>query len=96
MQIPGGLSPNPPGHGGGISNSGPLTLVESAVTTLATQLNSSSTTNTGAATTTRLQQVCNALRPAKVQAFFDRWVQRLRWPLRPADRGAGYLPQDSY
>jgi hypothetical protein len=31
-QIPGGPPPNPPGHGGGISNGGPLTLVNSPVT----------------------------------------------------------------
>jgi hypothetical protein len=38
----------------------------------------------------RLQQVCDALGPADVQAFFDRWSQRLPWPLTPADRAAGY------
>jgi hypothetical protein len=37
-----------------------------------------------------LQTVCDALGPADVQAFFDRWSQRLPWPLTPADRGAGY------
>jgi hypothetical protein len=25
-----------------------------------------------------------------VQAFFDRWIRRLPWPLTPADRAAGY------
>ncbi len=39
---------------------------------------------------TRLQQVCDALGPADVQAFFDRWVGRLPWPLTPVDRAAGY------
>jgi hypothetical protein len=38
----------------------------------------------------RLQQVCDALGPADVQAFFDRWVDRLPWPLTPAQRAAGY------
>ena len=38
----------------------------------------------------RLQQVCDALGPADVQAFFDRWVERLPWPLDPATRAAGY------
>jgi hypothetical protein len=38
----------------------------------------------------RLQQVCDALGPADVQAFFDRWLRRLPWPLTPADQAAGY------
>ena len=38
----------------------------------------------------RLQQVCDALGPADVQAFFDRWVERLPWPLDAAARAAGY------
>lgn len=38
----------------------------------------------------RLQQLCDALGPADVQAFFDRWVGRLPWPLTAADRLAGY------
>jgi hypothetical protein len=37
-----------------------------------------------------LQATCDALGPADVQAFFDRWSQRLPWPLTPADRAAGY------
>ena len=37
-----------------------------------------------------LQTVCDALGPADVQAFFDRWSQRLPWPLTVADRRAGY------
>ena len=37
-----------------------------------------------------LQAICDALGPADVQAFFDRWSQRLPWPLTPADRAAGY------
>src|SRR5207245_3890982 len=31
-----------------------------------------------------------SLGPADVQAFFDRWLERLPWPLTPADRAAGY------
>jgi len=38
----------------------------------------------------RLQAICDALGPADVQAFFDRWVERLPWPLTAADRDAGY------
>jgi hypothetical protein len=39
---------------------------------------------------TRLQAVCDALGPSDVQAFFDRWVERLPWPLTAVDRAAGY------
>jgi hypothetical protein len=38
----------------------------------------------------RLQQVCDALGPAEVQTFFDRWVDRLPWPLDAHTRAAGY------
>ena len=38
----------------------------------------------------RLQAICDALGPEDVQAFFDRWVERLPWPLTPDDRAAGY------
>jgi len=38
----------------------------------------------------RLQQVCDALSPADVQAFFDRWLACLPWPLTSEDRLAGY------
>lgn len=38
----------------------------------------------------RLQAICDALGPDDVQTFFDRWVQRLPWPLTAADRAAGY------
>lgn len=38
----------------------------------------------------RLQAICDALGPDDVQAFFDRWVDRLPWPLTPADRAAGF------
>jgi len=37
-----------------------------------------------------LQTACEALGPADVQAFFDRWSHRLPWPLPAADRRAGY------
>jgi len=37
-----------------------------------------------------LQANCDALAPADVQAFFDRWSHRLPWPLPVADRRAGY------
>jgi hypothetical protein len=37
-----------------------------------------------------LQATCDALGPADVQAFFDRWSQRLPWPMTRADRSAGY------
>jgi hypothetical protein len=37
-----------------------------------------------------LQAACEALGPADVQAFFDRWSQRLPWPMTVADRAAGY------
>jgi hypothetical protein len=38
----------------------------------------------------RLQAVCQQLGPEQVQAFFDKWVARLPWPLTAADRQAGY------
>jgi hypothetical protein len=38
----------------------------------------------------RLQQLADSLGPADVQAFFDRWLQCLPWPLTQADRSAGY------
>src|SRR5713226_8994243 len=37
-----------------------------------------------------LQAVCQQLGPDQVQAFFDKWVARLPWPLTIADRRAGY------
>jgi hypothetical protein len=37
-----------------------------------------------------LQAACDALGPADVQAFFDRWSHRLPWPMTPADCAAGY------
>jgi hypothetical protein len=38
----------------------------------------------------RLQAIAAALGPADVQAFFDRWSQRLPWPLTETDRAAGF------
>lgn len=38
----------------------------------------------------RLQTLCNQLGPEQVQAFFDKWLERLPWPLAAADRKAGY------
>ena len=38
----------------------------------------------------RLQAVCDTLGPSDVQAFFNRWVERLPWPLTQVDRAAGY------
>lgn len=38
----------------------------------------------------RLQAVCEQLGPEQVQAFFDKWVERLPWPLTAVDRAAGY------
>jgi hypothetical protein len=39
---------------------------------------------------TRLQTICDQLRPADVQAFFDRWTARLPAPLTADDHAAGY------
>jgi hypothetical protein len=37
-----------------------------------------------------LQATCDALGPADVQAFFDRWSHRLPWPMTTEERAAGY------
>ena len=37
-----------------------------------------------------LQATCDALGPADVQAFFDRWSHQLPWPMTLTDRAAGY------
>ena len=37
-----------------------------------------------------LQATCDALGPADVQGFFDRWSHRLPWPMTWQDRAAGY------
>jgi hypothetical protein len=33
----------------------------------------------------RLQQLADSLGPSDVQAFFDRWLEHLPWPLTPVD-----------
>jgi hypothetical protein len=38
----------------------------------------------------RLQEMSQQLGPEQVQAFFDKWVARLPWPLTAEDRTAGY------
>ena len=38
----------------------------------------------------RLQQICDRLGPAHIQAFFDRWLARLPLPLNQRDRATGY------
>jgi hypothetical protein len=38
----------------------------------------------------RLQAICHQLDAAKIQAFFDRWVEQLPWPLNAEQRAAGY------
>jgi hypothetical protein len=37
-----------------------------------------------------LQRICDSLRPAHVQAWFERWMRVLPLPLTAADREAGY------
>jgi hypothetical protein len=53
-QIPGGPPPNPPGHGGGISNGGPLTLVNSPVSTNSTTGSGGGIFNLSPGTVTRI------------------------------------------
>lgn len=38
----------------------------------------------------RVQALCRQLGPEQVQAFFDKWVAQLPWPLNTGDRTAGY------
>jgi len=38
----------------------------------------------------RLQEICDRLGPADIQAFADRWLERLPLPLTVADQDAGY------
>jgi hypothetical protein len=38
----------------------------------------------------RLQEICQRLGAEQVQAFFEKWVERLPWPLSASDRQAGY------
>jgi len=42
------------------------------------------------ADSTGLQAACDALGPTDVQGFFDRWSDRLPWPMTVAERAAGY------
>jgi len=37
-----------------------------------------------------LQSICHQLNAAKIQAFFDHWVEQLPWPLTAEQRAAGY------
>jgi len=37
-----------------------------------------------------LQSICHQLNAAKIQAFFDHWVEQLPWPLTTEQRAAGY------
>lgn len=39
----------------------------------------------------RLQELCDQLGPEQIQAFFDKWAQRLPLPLNEQDRQAGYV-----
>lgn len=38
----------------------------------------------------RLQAICHELGDEQVQSFFDKWVERLPWPLTHEDRQAGF------
>jgi hypothetical protein len=38
----------------------------------------------------QLQAVCDQLGPEQIQAFFEKWIERLPMPLNAADRQAGY------
>jgi hypothetical protein len=38
----------------------------------------------------RLQEICHSLSAAKIQAYFDHWVDKLPWPLSATERTAGY------
>jgi hypothetical protein len=38
----------------------------------------------------RLAEICRGLGPNQLKHLFERWVQRLPWPLSGADRRAGY------
>jgi hypothetical protein len=43
-----------------------------------------------ACTDPRLQTLCDQLGPRDIQQMFDRWSQRLPWPVSAADRAAGF------
>ncbi len=38
----------------------------------------------------RLQEICDQLGPAQIEAFFDRWMAHIPTPLTNADRAGGY------
>lgn len=38
----------------------------------------------------RLQRICDQLGPEQIERFLERWLQRLPFPLTPADRQAGF------
>lgn len=38
----------------------------------------------------RLQAICHQLNAAKIQAFFDHWVEQIPWPLNAQQHAAGY------
>jgi hypothetical protein len=41
----------------------------------------------------RLQEICNSLTPAKIQAFWQKWAKRLPHPFPAKDRAAGFRYQ---
>ena len=41
----------------------------------------------------RLQQICNSLTPARIQAFWQKWAKRLPHPFPAKDRAAGFRYQ---
>lgn len=42
---------------------------------------------------TRLQQICDQLGPLAIEAFFERWLGQLPWPLTAIDQQAGFRHQ---
>ena len=46
--------------------------------------------NLSCANPAALQAACDALGPADIQGFFDRWSHQLPWPMTAEDRAAGY------
>jgi hypothetical protein len=38
----------------------------------------------------KLQQICDSLRPEQIERLFQKWLKRIRLPLRGEDRKAGY------
>ena len=41
----------------------------------------------------RLQALCDQLGPQQIYVFLNRWLERLPFPLSPADRQAGFAPR---